>query len=179
MHPNAALIQRFYEAFQKRDAETMAACYHDDVVFSDPAFGELRGERARNMWRMLTARATDLGIEASEIRADDREGSARWVATYAFGKAKRPVRIDDRSRREDGSATPPQRKGRSVRNEIRARFEFRDGKIVRHADTFSLWRWARQALGPTGALLGWTPMVRGRVRSEALRGLDAFEAKRK
>lgn len=156
MHPNAALIQRFYEAFQKRDAETMAACYHEDVVFSDPAFGELRGERARNMWRMLTARATDLGIEVSEIRADEREGSARWVATYAFGKAKR-----------------------SVRNEIRARFEFRDGKIARHEDTFSMWRWARQALGPTGALLGWTPMVRGRVRSEALRGLDAFEAKRK
>jgi len=44
--PHAALVQRFYAAFDARDAEAMAACYHPDVVFSDPVFGELRGERA-------------------------------------------------------------------------------------------------------------------------------------
>jgi hypothetical protein len=38
-----ALITRFYQAFQRLDAEAMSACYTDDVVFSDPAFGELRG----------------------------------------------------------------------------------------------------------------------------------------
>jgi len=37
--PNAALIQRFYEAFQRSDAEAMAACYAPDVQFSDPVFG--------------------------------------------------------------------------------------------------------------------------------------------
>jgi ketosteroid isomerase-like protein len=51
-HPNTELIERFYTAFQQRDAETMAACYADDVVFSDPAFGELRDEEARDMWRI-------------------------------------------------------------------------------------------------------------------------------
>ena len=34
-----ALITRFYQAFQRLDAEAMSACYTDDVVFSDPAFG--------------------------------------------------------------------------------------------------------------------------------------------
>ena len=34
---HSALITRFYLAFQRLDAEAMAACYTDDVVFSDPA----------------------------------------------------------------------------------------------------------------------------------------------
>ena len=52
-----ALITRFYQAFQQLDAETMAQCYTEDVLFSDPVFGELRGQDARDMWRMLTSRA--------------------------------------------------------------------------------------------------------------------------
>ena len=40
---NSALITRFYQAFQRLDAEAMVACYSPDVVFSDPAFGTLRG----------------------------------------------------------------------------------------------------------------------------------------
>lgn len=151
MHPHAALIQRFYASFAAHDAEGMAACYHPEAVFTDPAFGELRGERARDMWRMLLANARDLRVEASDVRADDASGGARWVATYSFGKARRPVR-----------------------NVIEARFGFRDGLIARHEDRFSLWKWAGMALGPTGWALGWTPMVRGRIRAEARRSLDRF-----
>lgn len=153
MHANAALLRRFYDAFDARDAEAMAACYHDDVAFSDPVFGELSGEAARDMWRMLCARATDLRVTVGEVRADDREGSARWVATYSFGRGARPVR-----------------------NDIRARFVFRDGRIARHDDAFSLWRWSGMALGPAGALLGWAPPVRARIRRDARKGLDAFVA---
>ena len=42
-HPNAALIERFYEAFQRRDVDAMAACYAPDVTFSDPVFVGLHG----------------------------------------------------------------------------------------------------------------------------------------
>lgn len=151
MHPHAALVERFYASFAARDAEGMAACYHDEVVFTDPAFGELRGERARDMWRMLLANARDLRVEASDVRADDAQGSARWVATYSFGKARR-----------------------RVRNVIRARFAFRDGLIARHEDAFSLWKWAGMALGPLGWALGWTPVVRGRIRADARRRLETY-----
>jgi ketosteroid isomerase-like protein len=151
---NAALVTRFYEAFQKLDAEAMARCYADDVVFSDPAFGELRGEEARDMWRMLTQRAKDFSLTFSEVVADDREGRAHWVATYLFSQT-----------------------GRVVVNRIDARFVFRDGLIVEHRDTFDLWRWARQALGFKGALLGWTPFVQQAIRAQARKGLDAFRAK--
>lgn len=155
MHPHAALVQRFYAAFKALDAEGMAACYHRDVVFQDPVFGELRGDRARDMWRMLAARAKDFALDVSDVRADEHAGSARWVATYTFGKT-----------------------GRRVRNVIDARFAFRDGLIARHTDAFDLWKWTRMALGPTGVLLGWTPMVQGRIRAEARKGLDDFVARR-
>lgn len=156
MHANAALVHRFYEAFDRHDGEAMAECYHSDIIFHDPVFGELQGERAGDMWRMLASRAKDLSVKVSDVAADDRAGSARWIATYTFGKAKR-----------------------NVRNDIEARFEFKEGKIVRHDDSFSLWKWASQALGPTGMLLGWTPMVQKRIRADARRGLDAYVAQRR
>ena len=152
MHPNARLIDSFYSSFQKRDAEGMVACYHPEVCFSDPVFGELQGGRACAMWRMLCARATSLEIEYRDVKADDRSGSAHWEARYLFSATRR-----------------------QVHNVIDAAFEFKDGKIVRHADTFDLWRWAGMALGPKGRLLGWLPPVQRAIQRQALGGLDAFE----
>lgn len=151
MHPNAERIATFYAAFADRDADAMIACYHREVAFSDPVFPDLRGARAGAMWRMLCARAKDLRLEIRAIVADDRAGTAHWEAWYTF------------------SAT-----GRAVHNRIDAEFEFRDGLIVRHRDHFDLWRWSRQALGLKGALLGWSPLVRNRVRTQAAAGLDTF-----
>ena len=66
-HPNTQVIERFYTAFQRRDARTMIACYADDVVFSDPAFGELRGDEVRGMWRMLVTRAQGLSLTFDSV----------------------------------------------------------------------------------------------------------------
>jgi ketosteroid isomerase-like protein len=150
-HPHVNLINAFYQAFQQLDAEAMARCYTDDVVFSDPAFGELKGEAARDMWRMLAQRAEGFSLTFSNVVADDRVGQAQWTATYRFSRT-----------------------GRIVVNRIEARFGFRDGLIAEHRDSFDLWRWARQALGFKGALLGWTPFVQRAVRTQARTTLDAF-----
>jgi ketosteroid isomerase-like protein len=146
------LIDRFYRAFQQRDAATMAACYHADATFRDPVF-ELRGTRVCAMWKMLCSRGADLRIEFSNVAADDSSGSADWQAWYAF------------------SGT-----GRAVHNIIHADFRFADGLIVAHVDDFDFWRWSRQALGPAGLLLGWTPLLRNKVQREAARALDRFVA---
>ncbi|HEY5800955.1 MAG TPA: nuclear transport factor 2 family protein [Burkholderiaceae bacterium] len=151
MHANARTITTFYTAFQRLDAETMAACYADDVVFSDPVFPDLRGAEAGDMWRMLASRAVKFSLVFDSVQADDTRGSAHWVATYTF------------------SGT-----GRVIVNDIQATFEFRDGKIVRHTDRFDLYKWARQALGIRGALLGWTGLVQGKIRMQAARGLAGF-----
>ena len=151
------LIERFYGAFDRKDGDAMAACYAPGARFSDPAFGELRGEQPGAMWRMLTSQAGDLSIELREHAADAADGSgtgsARWVARYTFTKTGRPVV-----------------------NDVRARFRFADGLIAEHDDVFSFHAWARQALGPTGLLLGWTPMLRAAVRKRARADLDRFMA---
>lgn len=154
MHPNEALIARFYEAFQRRDAAAMGACYHKDVAFSDEIFPELHGDSARAMWTMLCERGKDLTVTCSNVHADSATGRAQWDAWYTFS----------------GS-------GRRVHNAIRAEFTFEDGLIVRHVDRFSFWTWARQALGPVGALLGWTGFLRRRVQSQAAHSLRAWGAR--
>lgn len=145
------LIVRFYTAFDARDGEAMAACYAPDARFSDPAFGELRGPQVGDMWRMLTGRAEDLRVE---LREHD-DASARWVAHYTFGRT-----------------------GRSVVNDVRATFVVRDGLFAEHDDRFSFHRWSRQALGPAGLLLGWTPLLQAKVRAQARAELDRFSAAR-
>jgi ketosteroid isomerase-like protein len=150
---NAQTIERFYKAFGERDGEAMAACYTPDARFSDPAFGELHGEQPGAMWRMLTSQANDLRIELVEHAADGDTGSARWKAWYTFSQTGRPVV-----------------------NDVRASFRFRDGLIAEHDDSFSFHRWASQALGPPGKLLGWTPIIRGAVRKKARASLERFMA---
>ena len=150
---NLALIQRFYEAFDRHDGDTMAACYAPDARFEDPAFGELQGAEPGAMWRMLTGRADDLRVQLVEHDADDTTGSAHWLADYTFTQT-----------------------GRKVHNDVRARFRFADGLIAEHRDEFDFHRWARQALGTSGLLLGWTPIIRSAVRRRARAGLDEFIA---
>lgn len=154
MHANEELIQKFYSSFQKLDAESMAACYADDVEFSDPVFPQLQGKQASDMWRMLSARAQDFSLVFDGIQADDKTGRAHWIATYTFSQTQR-----------------------RVVNEIHASFEFKDGKILRHRDHFDLWKWSRQALGFKGLLLGWTPQLRLAVQAQAARGLALFRGK--
>jgi len=55
-HPNAVLIERFYDALGRRDAEAMIACYAPQATFSDPVFRDLDAAGAAAMWRMLCAR---------------------------------------------------------------------------------------------------------------------------
>jgi ketosteroid isomerase-like protein len=151
---NDELIRRLYAAFDAHDGTAMAACYAPDAHFSDPVFADLRGNEPGAMWTMLTARS-DVRVRLVEHSADGDAGSAHWIANYTFTQT-----------------------GRKVENDVRAAFRFRDGLIVDHVDTFSFPRWARQALGTTGLVLGWTPLVRNKVRRAARAGLDKFLASR-
>lgn len=154
MSDNAALLTRFYRAFTARDAEAMAACYAPDIHFSDPVFTDLQGARAGAMWRMLCSRATDLRIEFTPPVVNGNEGSVHWEAHYTY------------------TAT-----GKSVHNIIEARFVIQDGLITEHRDYFNLYRWARQALGMKGVLLGWAPPVKNAIRRQAAGALDRYIAK--
>jgi uncharacterized protein len=148
---NETLVERFYAAFANCDGAGMAACYTPDVEFSDPVFTDLHGPEAGAMWRMLTGQARDLRVELLEREGGDERGSAHWRAHYTFSRTGRPVV-----------------------NDVHASFHFAGGLIAKHRDEFDFHRWARQALGAPGLLLGWTPLLRSSVRKQARAGLDEF-----
>ncbi len=151
-----ALIETFYTAFANRDAAKMNTCYHEDIVFEDPGFGQLKGERAKAMWAMLLSRkGGGSEIIFDQVKADDRQGSAFWQATYFYGKNKR-----------------------KVINKIHAQFEFKDGKIIKHTDDFNLWKWSRQAIGLPGLLLGWSGFFKKKMHGQTSKMLDQFMAKK-
>lgn len=156
MQSNQDTITAFYRAFQIKDAEGMARCYHPAIVFNDPAFGILEGEEVRDMWRMLCASAKDLHIEFGPVTLLDEEyAQCPWRARYTFSKT-----------------------GRQVDNSIKAHMRLQDGLIIEHTDQFDLYAWTRMALGWKGWVLGWTNFMQGKIRSQAHRSLAQFQQKK-
>lgn len=148
------IITEFYTAFQNKDAEKMVSFYHDEIEFTDPAFGNLKGEHAKNMWRMLLERSADMSLDFSKVSANNEKGTAHWDANYTFSQT-----------------------GRKVLNRIDAEFTFKDGKIIRHVDTFDLHTWAKQALGFKGMLLGGTGFFKRKLNAQTNEMLAKFENK--
>ena len=151
MNRNKEIIENFYTSFQKKDAEAMTACYQPDIRFSDPVFPNLSGSEVGAMWRMLCSQAKNFELTFTNVQANEQTGKTYWEARYDF------------------SAT-----GRRVHNKISAEFEFQDGKIIKHTDTFDFWKWSSEALGPVGFLLGWTPLLRKKVQKQARERLERF-----
>ncbi|MES2153749.1 MAG: nuclear transport factor 2 family protein [bacterium] len=148
-------VEKYWKALAAGDGKTMALCYAPDATFCDPVF-DLKGAEVGAMWRMLMQGATDLEVSTGPLRWNEGDGDATGTleARYTFSLT-----------------------GRRVTNRIHSTFWVRDGLIVRQVDRFPFWRWARQALGWKGVVLGWTPVVRKAVRKQARARLDAFMAR--
>jgi hypothetical protein len=168
MQANTQTITRLYTAFAALDVATMASCYSDQAQFDDPVFSLNGKAQVMGMWGMLCdatrAKGQDVWrLEFSDVRASDGgqtqelgQGQAHWEAHYRF------------------SAT-----GRLVHNRIDAQFGFNSaGLITTHRDRFDFYAWSRQALGTPGWLLGWTPVLRRKVRATAARNLQKYLAAR-
>ena len=150
------LIEQFYRAFGACDADTMAECYHANVQFSDPAFGQLSASEARAMWQMLckSQKGQGLKVEVSQIQLGTNSATAHWQAQYAFSRT-----------------------GRKVHNRIVAKFQFKDGLIIGHHDAFDLHQWARQALGFKGWLLGGTSFFQRKLQQQTRSMLRKYMTK--
>ena len=151
MNSNEQLIEKFYTSFQQKNWKGMQECYADEIVFSDPVFQNLKGKEAFAMWHMLAIAGKDLSVSFKAIKANDLTGSCHWDAHYSFSRT-----------------------GRKVHNIIRSEFKFSNGKIIEHHDSFDLWRWSRMALGTSGILLGWSPIVQNKIRRTANSALRKF-----
>ncbi len=151
MSETGNIIDQFYTAFAKRDWQTMQSCYHDKATFSDPVFQNLSAKETKAMWHMLTTSAKELSITFDSVKTKGDEATCHWEAVYPFSRT-----------------------GRKVHNKITAKFTFKDGKILKHQDSFDLWKWSRMALGISGLLLGWSPFIQNKIRNTAKKGLEKF-----
>ena len=155
MTPNQQLLTTFYQAFQAKNYKVMQDCYADTAVFSDPAFQNLHAEQVRAMWEMLICRGKDLQLTYQILNVGEKTGQAEWTATYTFSQTNR-----------------------KVINHIQSSFQFANGKIVAHTDRFNFYTWARQALGLTGLLLGWTGFLHRKVQQTAMGSLTKYMERR-
>jgi len=153
MNHKTEIINRFYSCFQKKDYKGMIDSYHPDIQFKDEVF-DLKGKQVGAMWHMLCKSGKDLEISFGDIKVKENSGSAFWEATYTFSKTKR-----------------------KVHNKIRAKFEFENGKIINHIDSFNFWKWSSQSLGTIGLFLGWTSYLRNKVSNSANNALNRFVEK--
>lgn len=129
---NEEIITKFYNAFTNHNAEIMASFYDDNIEFEDPAFGILKGKKAKIMWKMLIEISKgNLNISFDNIKSDKNFGSVDWKAEYIFSQTKR-----------------------KVVNNVHAEFEFQNGKIIKHKDSFDFYKWSCQALGIIGCFVG-------------------------
>lgn len=148
------IVSKFYSAFQKGDFATMQSCYHPQATFHDPVFQNLDAGGVRAMWQMLLTSAKDLRIEFADVQSTGDKATCTWQAWYSFSRTGRPVH-----------------------NVINATMEFKDGLIFSHHDQFDFWCWSKQALGTSGLLLGWSPLVKNKVRATAMNSLKKFREK--
>lgn len=150
---SAKKLEDFFASFKRLDSEGMSNLYSDDATFTDEVF-KLQGRvEISRMWTVLLSNIMRKGQETWQLSyVVESDTSVSWEATYLF------------------SAT-----GRTVTNKVRSKFVFNsDGKVSRQVDTFDFWRWSSQALGTVGILLGWSPLLKNKLRAKALDGLNLF-----
>lgn len=147
-----AVAARFFDAFAVGDWHAMGRLYAPQARFSDPLFPQLDAEQVRALWQMLLTQAQGFRLSYRIDAESDHAARVLWVAHYLYGR-------------------------RPVVNRVVSEMQLGAGCILVQNDHFNLWRWARQALGLTGWLLGGTPLLRRRLRREAAVRLQAFIAR--
>ena len=149
------IVTSFYDCFAKGEAKGMLNFYAEEVIFCDPAFGKLSGNRPHEMWRMLLGRFDEhtlITFEVIEVSTD--KAKVKWTAKYHFGKNKRPVT-----------------------NHVTSTLFVENGKIVKQYDHFDIWKWAYKALGIAGLLFGWSKFFQLKIQQKTRKMLGQYMAK--
>ena len=154
MSAPSEVAEKFYRAFAAHDPAGMGALYADDAIFSDPVFPRLDAAGARAMWSKLLRPGVQLSVVWRLLNADENSATVEWTARYIFPATGKPVT-----------------------NRVTAELDIADGLIRRHRNSFSFHRWARQALGLPGTLLGWSPILKAKVEAQAAARLAAYRQK--
>lgn len=150
-------VQDFFDALARLDAYALAQCYAPSARFEDAAWSLQGTEAIAAMWEMICDDTRRLGADVWRLECLRIRGT------------RHRCKVDWRLSHRDPAT------GRLIHQRMESRFLLtRDGRIDFHENRFSLWRWSRQARGLSGWLLGWTPIMRQRVRHDAAQRLDRY-----
>lgn len=131
MSDTAALIHRYYDAFNAGDMETMLGCLSDDVVHGINESGKVAGREAfrRFMERMNRCYREHLTEVVIFTTSDPTRAAAEYVVNGVYLTS---------------DADLPPARGQSYALPGGAFFNVKDGKITRVTNYYNLQEWMRQ-----------------------------------
>ena len=117
------LIERFAEAFNRRDVDGLLACFTEDATYRDLFYGPHAGQAAlRAMFERMFREGRDYRWQMENIVMDARRAAAEWTFGYT------------------ATSAVPRSEGRSVRFSGMSIFDLDGGRIRayrEYADTGS------------------------------------------
>ena len=115
------LVERFAEAFNRRDVDGLLALFTEDATYADLFFGPHAGQAAlRAMFERMFREGRDYRWQMNSIVTDAQRAAAEWTFSYT------------------ATAAVPRSEGRSVRFSGMSMFDLEGGRIRayrEHADT--------------------------------------------
>jgi steroid delta-isomerase-like uncharacterized protein len=115
------LVERFAEAFNRRDVDGLLACFTEDATYGDLFYGPHTGHAAlRGMFERMFREGRDYRWQMNSVVMDAHRAAAEWTFSYTV------------------TAAVPRSEGRSVRFSGMSMFDLKDGCIRayrEHADT--------------------------------------------
>ncbi|KAH8923203.1 hypothetical protein BT69DRAFT_1262631 [Atractiella rhizophila] len=151
-------IEKYQSSHASLDWEGMSSCLSPTYTFSDPAFPDLDERMSKGMWCMfLENRETNKMVV--KCGPATKTGENTWEYDYSVDYVLN---------------------SRPILNHMHATLTLSPSTnlITKQVDHFDFYAWARQALGVSGYLLGWTEMVKGQVRTRAKGRLEGFLKKK-
>jgi steroid delta-isomerase-like uncharacterized protein len=115
------LVERFAEAFNRRDVEGLLSLFTEDATYGDLFYGPHAGHAAlRGMFERMFREGRDYHWQMTSAVTDGRRAAAEWTFSYT------------------ATAAVPRSEGRSVRFAGMSMFDLEGGRIRayrEHADT--------------------------------------------
>lgn len=149
---NKQVVEKFYEAFSRRNAAIMNSCYAEDIVYSNPVYGLLQGQEVHCMWELFCKEVHHFSLTFGTITEIDEEYiTCNWTAKY------------------NDIVT-----GRQIIKKAKAFMRINKGIIVEHSDAFNINTWMTQHFGWKGYLFGWTYYMKRSVFKKARKRLKTY-----
>jgi len=144
MIENKNVITGLYNAYKERNPELMASFYTEDASFKDEIFGEVTGQEIPKVWEVVHSTTSNFYLYFHIVNVNKNLATVNSQLSYTFKHTGRKIDIS-----------------------ITSIFRFENGKIRHQVDEYSLWKWASQAFGVSGFLLGWNPKFKNKIRQSA------------